>query len=225
MYLRDITIHADESIVDDYQGGFVQRFHRQTECVVVPFQEAMRRRISTDGIVKVALKFTPSPSGNPRQLINVVVYSFHFDFAAYVAAALQEKKRRVLHAMTDALLHLGKIYDWESAPLLLARDQVLEQHLEFSGKSKKSWLCPARKYRARIGFELDLDSVELYAVLHKNRSTKEIGRVRLGADTPYHGCLDDFLRQGKWLSHTKFQISGGAYWKQNWIADFSEIIG
>ena len=37
MYLRDITIHAHEDIVDEFKGGFVARFHRETGCVVDHF--------------------------------------------------------------------------------------------------------------------------------------------------------------------------------------------
>ncbi len=36
MYLRAVAVHADRAIAERYKGGFVQKFHRDTCCILIP---------------------------------------------------------------------------------------------------------------------------------------------------------------------------------------------
>jgi hypothetical protein len=67
-------------------------------------------------------------------------------------------------------------------------------------------------------------STELYVVIRKNRSSKDLGRVHLGSALPYGGCLHHYLRQGKWISRKTFQLSAATFRKERWGADLSPFM-
>jgi hypothetical protein len=86
-------------------------------------------------------------------------------------------------------------------------------------------LSPDQKYRARIYFNFDLDGVDLYAILYRNRSRKELGRIFLGKERPLAGCLYDYLKGGRWVTDTNFQLGTEiGFIKNLWAADFSPLI-
>jgi len=228
MFLRDLAIYADKLLVDRFPGGFVQRFHRETCCVVELYLSHLLREAETGEIAKVQLEFTDSLKQPPKadcisRLINVLVVPWPFEFEAYERAHHQMKKESVAEALLAALLWLCDVHSWSKHPFEDAFQACARHNWTFEGFSKASWSSPSKRFRARIFFRYGIDQVELFAVLYKNRSKEEIIRKRLGSGVPEMGCLEHFLRKAQWNSETRFSVSGTDFRHETWQADFADI--
>jgi len=224
MYLRDLTIHAHEELVDEFKGGFVHRFHRETGCVTDHFLSLIRRRIETPDTAKLALTLSRFERA-PQQLMNVVEWTRPFDFRAYRTACAEDRKRFVLDAMLDALMQLATARNWARDPIAEAHRTMLERELVFAGTSTDSWPSPDGRHRLRIHFVYDLDTVDLHALVFRNRSRREVGRAHVGRALAYPGCLRDYLKKGKWTSRTRFQLTAATFRKERWSVSFPELLG
>ena len=77
----------------------------------------------------------------------------------------------------------------------------------------------------RVWFNYDLESIELTAVLFRNRSRREIARKPLGLARPFQACLHYYLEEGEWTSDTTFVLrSPSTFTRETWTVDFSEEI-
>jgi len=228
LYLRDIDVGADHAIVERFRGGFVGRFSGEACCVLELFLSQMPpRKLATDGIAKVLFVFTdelnePPAEDSIKELIDVLVLPWPFDFATYVTSEPYVKKKLVLDSMTAGLHWLAEIYGWNTEPIDQAYEGCLAKDLKVAAFLKKSWLSPYERYRVRIYYTCDIDKMTLEAVLYKNRSRKVIARVPMGSDIP--GSAAGLIIQGKWTKRTVFSLETSSFRLRTLQADFSEYM-
>ncbi|QDU25121.1 hypothetical protein ETAA8_01820 [Anatilimnocola aggregata] len=220
MFLRDFSIHADEAIVDRYQGGFVQRFHRESTSVVEPYLAALHEQVRTVKTAKLVWEFSDEISELPPHVPGVCRYRWPFDFAAFHAAATPlAKQQLILDAFQAANLWIARHSVWPTKPFEAAYRTIVDRNFVFAGCLKDSWLNSTKDFRVRLFFNWHLDRVELAAALYRNRSTCELCRHALGPDVPAGGLLQCYSRRAKWRSRTRFVVSG-SHWSKEWVADF-----
>lgn len=225
MYLRDLAIWADAAIVDRYKDGFVQRFHRESLSVTEAFLAEISGQIVTDGIAKIGLTFTDELSSPPDLSPGRCFYPWPFDFAAYVAAESPVIKQcMILGALTSAVLQIADFENSPAEPLRVAAERLIARNFVFTGCLKKSWPSPDQHFRARIEFDWKLDKIDLTAVLCRNRSPRELLRVRSGSAIPAEGILHDIAAHSRWKSARRFSIEVGDFMRQAWVADFKEAM-
>ncbi len=229
MYLRDITIHADKSIVSNYKDGFVLRFSRDAQCCISLFLSLIPRKIETKGTMKIALTFTDDKMQikehhhmYPEQP-DVLIFTWLFPFERYVAATELEKKCLVFSSMYDCVKHLAKQYEWDTKPLDDAKEKAESDDFQYTGYLKHSWVSHNSKWRARIYFDFGLEFIKFYCCLFKNRSKTELGRRYMGQAVPL-GCPPIKKLDGKWYSDTQFELISPNFQKIKWEVDLSEII-
>jgi hypothetical protein len=221
MYLSYIFVSADDRIVERYPDGFVRRFGRESTCVTDHYSSLLYRLVRTeDSRRSLAFTFTDETSELPEFAPGCAHYFWPFDFAAYVQTDKLGKKALIAASMQAACLWVAGKENWWAAPLERAYQTLIERNYVFEGISKKSWLSPNKKYRAKVYFNFDLDRIDLYAVLYRNRSKTELGRIFLGKEIPVWCCLPDCLRLGRWVTETDFRLRTAA---DNLLAaDFSQ---
>lgn len=229
MYVSDIEMYADDAIVERYKAGFVGRFHGHTCCVVEAYRALLSRKIDGGEIWKIICIGTDTiaePPGTSEYdaTDGIITVSWPFDFSEYVASDPHAKKRLILEAINAACLWTAGQRGWDCGPFETAYETILGRDLDFEGFSKKSWVSPSKKYRARIFFEFQLEAVKLTAVLFKNRTKQEVARRYLGKGIPTPGCLHGFLRIGKWNSENEFVLMLQGFWAKQLTADFSDVM-
>ncbi|MBN1591547.1 MAG: hypothetical protein JW888_18680 [Pirellulales bacterium] len=224
MYLRDINLSADDAIVERFKGGFVAQFFREASCISILYMELISRQIVTEKTPSVvAFKFTDELLEPPEKWA-IGGCSWPFDFAKYVQSTPSVKKRMIVDALQAALLWMASKMDWPLKPFETAYEEAIRRDLVLERMAKKSWVSPNKQYRVRVFFRYDLEGVELAAVLSKNRSSNELARLPLGVALPYHGCLADYLSDGRWTSNTEFILQSGSFIRERWVADFSAFM-
>lgn len=221
MYLRDLTVHADDAIVDRYKAGFVQRFHREACSVVESYLAEIYRKVVTGCTAKVGFTFTDETDELPHHSLQRHFYPWPFDFAAYTASSTNAKQRLVLDALQEALIWIARREEWDIDPFYAAYKAIIDRNFEFVGYSQKSWMCPRKQFRARLFFNWHLGGIDLYAVLFHNRSKTELARLPLGTGVPMAGILHEYLNAGKWESNTKFVVAASTPIRKTWIVDFA----
>lgn len=225
MYLRDLTVHADDIIVERYKGGFVQRFHREASSVVDHYLSEIQRKVVTDDTAKIALDFTDEMTEPPEFSPGRCFYPWPFDFAAYtVSPTNEEKQRLILDSLHNALIWIAEREGWSIDSLEAACKAIIERNFKFVGYSKKSWLCPRKRFRARLYFDWKLDGIDLFAVLSRNRSKAELARAELGTAIPMAGILHEYLNAGKWKSSTQFAVVASLPFRKEWVVEFADPI-
>jgi hypothetical protein len=230
VYLRDIAVYADEMIVGTVPSGFVGWFHRETCCVAELYIGLLWRRVATPDTAKVNLVFTEQEGFVPSvsQLFNTADARWLFRFSEYVQRDVAEKKHMILDAMHSALLWIAKERQWDADALEASRAEVIRRNLSFEGLSKKSWVSPNPKLRARVGFSYGLRSVDFVVVIFDRRG-REIGRKPLGAVVPEMGIAHDVLKgTGKWSRRNVFRFLPDCYHIRlaksgSWEVDFSDL--
>jgi hypothetical protein len=224
MYLSDIDLYAHDEIAERYQGGFVAKFRRQACCIVDLFRFVIRRRVVTKDTRKLLFEFSDAIDGPPRELIELDC-KWPFDFSRYISLTdAFEKKRMIADALRDALVWSAGQLGVSAEPFHDAHREAFQRDLKLEGLTRQSWISPDGKHRIRIFFIFDIDGIHLFAVLFKNRSKRELGRVRLGIGVSQTGSLEYCLKQGRWSSNTEFQLTSTDWLQQTWKADFSELI-
>lgn len=225
MYLRDLAVHADDAIVERYKGGFVQRFHRETSSVVDPYLAEIHRKVVTKETAKIGLTFTDEILEPPEYSPGRCYYPWPFDFAAYTASPTNcAKQRLILESLHNALVWIAEREGWAIDPFNAACKTIIDRNFKFVGYSKKSWLCPNKRFRVRLYFDWQLDGIDLFAVLSRNRSTAEIARAHLGTAIPMAGILREYLNAGKWQSSSEFAVVASLPFRKEWVADFADLI-
>src|SRR5487761_612209 len=209
MYLRDIAVFADETIVDRFPSGFVQWFHRETCCVTDWYASLLWRKVATADTAKVNFVFQELEPFVPtvRQLIDVADVRWFFRFSEYAQSNEARKKRMILDAIQGALRSIAKDRGWDRDRLEECYAAVIARDLNFQGWSKKSWLAPDRKHRARIGFYFGLRMVDFFVGVF-DRKGNEIGRKQLGSVAPAMGLANAVLKgAGQWRAGSLFRYN------------------
>lgn len=230
MFLRDISIQADKSIVSNYKLGFVGIFSRDVKCCTSLFLSLIKNKIETKGTMKIAITFTNDKTKikehhhmYPEQP-DFLIFNWLFPFEKYVGASELEKKRLIFSSMYDCLKYLANQYQWDPRPLDNANEKAENDHYQFNGYLKHSWVSPNSKWRMRIFFDFGLEFLEFYCCLYKNRSKTELGRQYLGRVVPpVRGCGIDNKSDGKWLSDTHFELISPSFQKIKWQVDINDI--
>jgi hypothetical protein len=224
MYLSDIDVHADHAIVDRFKDGFVSKFHQQACCVVELIRYLIRKRVVTKDTRKLAFTFTDVIDRPPDTLVELDC-KWPFDFSRYASLADPfERKRLIVDALHAALSYAAERLGTSAEPFAEAYREAFRRNLVLGGFSKASWVSPDARHRVRAFFVFDIDGVHLHAVLYKNRSKLELGRIDLGVGVSQTDCLEYYLTNGCWLSDSVFQLSSTDFIRRSWEADFSELI-
>ncbi len=230
MYLRDISVYADEAIQPRFASGFVHWFHRESCCITELYRSLLRKRVVTADTAKVHLEFLDEdcalPSFRPPRL-SVVMAKWPFDFSAHAEADSAGKKQKLLGALHSALVWIANDLGWDAAAFETIRAEATARNLALAGWSKKSCLSPDRKYRAKVGFNWELRTVDFFAGVFDRRG-REVGRKRLGTAVPEMGRCDSFLRSpGTWsrrnlfrlrIDRTSFELP------DSWQVDLSDLL-
>lgn len=224
MYLRDINVSADPEIVERYKGGFVQKFGRDVTCITALYRSLIHKKVVTVNQTFIHLKLTNMIDAPPQFVPGAVSYYWPFDFATYRPAGVPTKKRLILDELQRALLWIADQYHWKTEPFNDAYQEIIRRGLILEETAKKSWASPDGKWRVRVPFRYDLESIELFAALYRNHSSREITRKLIGKAMPFHACLPYYLEDGDWISSTKFELRSSTFAQEKWSADFSEEI-
>ena len=229
MYLRDIAIYADEQIAEKFPSGFVGWFHRETCCVTDLYCSLLGKRIATPDTVKINLCFAEPEGAAPtvRQLINVADASWGFDFSKYADRDAREKKHMILDALQAALLSIAKKGKWDVSGFAACHAEVIRCDLDFEGWSKKSWVSPNPKFRAKVGFCFGLRMVDFFVGIF-DRKGRETGRKPLGSVAPEMG-IAHLVTKGpaKWVAGNVFRLQiADSYFHlpKSWDVDLSGLL-
>lgn len=229
MYLREVAVYADADIVDRFPSGFVGWFHRETCCITELYRALLGKKLATADTVKVTLDFVEQTTFAPsvNQLLNVADGRWFFAFSRYVLLDTAGKKRMICDEIRAALLWIAGQRGWDSAGLEECYVAALDRNLCLNGWSKKSWLCPNGRHRARIGFTFELREVEFCVGIFDRRG-RELGRKRLGSIRPEIGIADSVLKgRGRWLRGRVFRLDLGSahfYVPKSWEVDVSDLL-
>lgn len=228
MYLRDLSVYADEAIVDRHPGGFVKRFHGETCCVTELYRCLLLRKASTPDTAKVQFVFTDMtdrPARPEPTVCRIMEQRWPFSFADYKEADKEAKKRLVLNVFHQALVWIADYRGWDREPFEEAYRQCIERNLVLEDFwTKKTWLSRDKRVRVKVYFRFDLDAVELYAVVFDRRG-RELGRTLLGRGMPEVDCLRRYVGIGRWRSNSRFELRAKhTFLKEVWVADLSEIL-
>jgi hypothetical protein len=230
VYLRDIDVYADETIVTRFPSGFVGWFHRETCCITQPYIAVLGKKVFTPDTGKVFLTFTDPKESTPRICrceLGVLEAEWPFLFARYAEGDDVQKKCMILDGVHSAVLWVGKERGWDVRSLAECRDEIIRRDFVFEGWSKKSWASPDRKFRAKIGFQFELRRVDLVLGVF-DRKGREIGRKPLGWAVPQTGVLYHVLKaNGTWTNENIFQIQSAVRvigMKNTQEVDLSDLI-
>lgn len=217
MYLSEIAIYAAEAIVERFQGGFVQEFHRNTCCITEHYTDLIHRQIRTASDRKVLFYFSDEVDSPPTSY-GVLNCIWPFDFASYIMKPKEEKKVHLAATMQEALVWIAKERNWNVEPLSEAYEVLRSRNYKYVGYSKKSWLSPTREYRARIMFDFDLEEVSLFVVFADATTDEVVCQKKIAEAAPETGCLYDYLRFGNWISEKAFVVESSSFSRQTWTA-------
>jgi hypothetical protein len=231
MYLRDLTMYADETIVDEFKGGFVQRFHRQSCCITELYCNLLRKGARLSGATKIQVECFNAASNTELspEIVDrgeFILCRLPFQFRDYAHAPDTSKKVMLADALKNSLLHCAERRQWDTSAISHLDAVAREKSLLLTGESKASWLSPDGKHRARIAFEWHLDAIHLSATLFRNRSAKVLSRKTLGDAVPEIGQLHFVLsaENGQWISDVEFQVTTSDFIQKRWIVSFSDVI-
>jgi hypothetical protein len=212
-FLRDLDVWADESIVEDFKGGFVQKFHIHTTCISEHFIKLLSGKVQTHGIAKVLMRFVDSRMKSAKiparsEGIDVLICEWPFPFLEYQDCSEIARKRMIAEHIFGCLKEVSLSWNWDLRPIEEAHRTIEGNDFVFSGLSKASWLSPNSQFRVRAAFEWNLTEIVLFAVLFQKRSRQEMVRKSIGSLVPDNGKLHDALTKGHghWISETDFEI-------------------
>jgi hypothetical protein len=211
MYLREIAIHADPAIVDRFPGGFVSAFHRDACCVAESLTHRLSRKLKSEDISKLQFNFTDVVDSPPQRLTALNIL-WPFGFATYQSTSgLEEKKLQIGASMQDAMHWVASIVGWERSIIQSAFAESIARRFVLEVFSKRLWISPSRRFKARVFARLDIKSIEFYAVLFKANQKQEQSRCLMGTTLPEIGAVDNFVRGARWLSDTTFSLTPESY--------------
>ncbi|REJ87304.1 MAG: hypothetical protein DWQ29_09460 [Planctomycetota bacterium] len=157
MYLREIQSCADHEIAERFKGGFVGRFMDHVVCVDWPYSELIRGKVLANDDWKIFITFSDrySTPSDDEPCVSMRVH-WPFDFATYQSESNDAKKRRILTSVHAACLWVARRKNWSVQPFIDAYEKLLESGVCWTFMSKKQWISPTRRTKARIAVEMDL---------------------------------------------------------------------
>jgi hypothetical protein len=230
MYLREIAVYADETIAPGFPNGFVGWFHRETCCVTELYISLLRRKVATPDTVKANLVFGEHEGLVPslRQLITVADAKWPFSFSQYAGRDDGEKRLMILDAVHGCLTWIAKERSWDTRGLGKCYDEAISRNLILEGWSRKSWLSPDRRFRAKIGFRFGLRAVDFFVAVF-DRQGRENGRKALGSVVPESRVASAILTgTGSWNMLNVFSLlitdDSHFYLPRAWVANLSDLV-
>jgi hypothetical protein len=229
MYLRDLAVYADKIIFTRFPSGFVAAFHRETCCITDLYCSVLGKRVATPDTVKANVLFTEHNGSVPSvsQFIHVADAKWPFRFSQFADGDDFEKKQMILEAVHSALLWIASERRWDVGGLEECHAEIIRRNLSFNGLSKKSWLSPNRRYRARLGFIYELRKVDFVVGVFDRRG-REIGRKSLGSIVPEMGILHGVMKgNGTWVTDSVFRLQTGSPYlrvPKFWEVDLSDLL-
>jgi hypothetical protein len=230
MYLHDICLYADDELVElpEFRGGFVLRFHRETLCVADHLGWLLSKRLKT-ATRKIVLYLTLDPMKvkMPHGSFDVMIACQQFDFYEYLSAEVAQKKELILRSIEALLKLLCDEYGWDYTIVREACEEIRKKEFVFGGIVKHSWLCPRGLFRVRLRGNSEIDGVEIFAQLYRNRRKEMLVEKWLGKLPAGPGWATDYLGKeaGSWTSDSEFRIQSLGFARQQLAVDFSEFVG
>jgi hypothetical protein len=142
MKLRRFIIGADPAIMERFAGGFVQRFHRETICITLPYSIAVAAHKLNADSHTVAFRFSDAVGAPCRWSKPLPCHNLQwpFEFRGYVEEGDRTaKKRRILDALHAAAGEVATVYSWDKNVLAEAYTSLVEQNCRFTGLSKTTY--------------------------------------------------------------------------------------
>lgn len=174
MILRVITSGADHEIVERFRDRLVQRFLFHQQCVTWPYSTCIKGHIRNSSCVQMCIVFSdrfeerkPSDPFYPSDV------KWPFDFASYVEATDDQKKRQILESIHAACLWAAGVNDWDVSPFNDARDRLLASNLRHLIVSRKGLRVEGLPTKVRIGVQMDLEQLEVYAIARRRRNAED----------------------------------------------------
>lgn len=210
MRLREITVFADEAIVDDYQGGFVQRFHRESLCVTESFQWAFEGPL-LGKIDKVQI--TACAAGRAEQLHLPLNLWLAFDFAQYVIAMPTTKKVMLGNLVRRGLDAATEQAGWAPAVIAEAHAKAMERDFIVRRRVGKRWPSPNRRRRVEVDVTWDIAAVRFDAVVSQRVGKSYVVQetVEIGTVIPTDGCVEAYTQGAKWLTEDVFCLESTGF--------------
>ncbi len=232
MYIREIEMRTGplpEEVLRRMRSPG-SHFNQHASSVTTLYMWLIRRKVRTPDTSCVRIMCEASISDEQRDAsvvlgFGIASFSWPFDFLQYVELQPDCKKRVLLDTLQEALLWIARRQGWPTEPFEEAYREALRRDITLEGMTRKSWLSPDGKYRVRVWYKYELEAVQLWAVLFRNRGRKELCRKVLGTGIPEHGCLWDYLSEGSWISPQVFELRDQSWFRKVWRADFSDVIG
>ena len=157
MYLRDISVYADEAIQPRFASGFVHWFHRESCCITELYRSLLRKRVVTADTAKVHLEFLDEdcalPSFRPPRL-SVVMAKWPFDFSAHAEADSAGKKQKLLGTLHSALVWIANDLGWDAAAFETIRAEATAQNLRASRLVQEELSQPRQEVQGEGGLQL-----------------------------------------------------------------------
>jgi hypothetical protein len=230
MYLRDLQIGADHDIVERFRGGFVGWFSTESCAITDLYRYLLRRKMRTPDTAKVHLIFTDIEERAPtlRQWLEVAEGWWLFGFEQYVSKDEAGKKRMIADALYEALLWIADLRGWDARVFHQCHEEALRCDLTLEGWSRRSYPCPNKRYRVRVGCRYELRRVHFYVGVFDRRG-REMGRKPLGSVIT-SGGIGACVMKGTWEwvqpNTFRWKIPGCCDWllPDFWEVDLSDLI-
>ncbi len=210
MYLNAIMASADKEIVERFKGGFVGRFMGHCDSICGPYSRLFGRRVTTDDVTQFDIQF--SDRYRPRTSIDTfypLPITWPFDFARYISVDDATKRIELLSAVHEACCWCAKRMNWQQQPFTDAYESLLRVGGRWTYESKKPLAHPSNSCRVRLSMQLDLEYMDLTAIILPPNSRKEILRVEIGMIRANRGCFAaGFFPEMTWMSESQFHVAG-----------------
>lgn len=227
MYLCDVTIRLDESLIDApfYQKGFCNKFSKQVFLITCYFEELIFRKIKHDSIKKIIVQFFPNPPIDGKFRVDnclenkyvdygiTLCVNTFFDFQRYM---LLENDLDKCQAITDVFEEeLLKAFDengFEGSPAAKrAIDEIRENNYvyrsSFGGNVVNYHYSPNRTYKVFFRFVWKFSAFEVWINVRKPRGKRDLYECCVGVFKPHYCILSVCFSSVEWLSETKFIVN------------------
>ena len=213
MYIRDIAVFADESIVVFYQGGFCQKFYWHTLCITEHLIAEIYQLIKTKNIAKVVFTyyhpdvFSELDRTRYDDLDGVIRGHASFDFDTYNSEgfSIHDRKHLISESLKTNLSLFCKEFSIDFLPFENAFRRIEERNYCFGGITKKKWFSPDKKHKIHLRVNYDLEYVDVEALLYKRNTSKAIGHHFVSKFRPSDGCVAECGNNVEWTSNTTLQ--------------------
>jgi hypothetical protein len=210
MYLRAIMASADNEIVERFKGGFVGRFMGHCDSICSPYSRLFGRRITTDDETQFSIQFSDRyearTNSDPFYPLPI---TWPFDFARYISVDDATKRIDLLNAVHEACCWSARRMKWQQKPFTDAYESLLAVGGRWTYESKKPLGSPDKSCRVQLAMHIDLEYVDLTAIILPLRSRKVLFRVEIGRIRANQGCFAaGVFPDVKWVSESQFRVAG-----------------